>query len=561
MCPGDATHPRARDVQPGPATCATARAPPAARGRRAVVFFAAALCAAVGIRLALAGGPRFSNDSYQYLSVADNLQRNGAIATSIVHFDTERATGRVPAPATTFAPGYPMLIAALSWTRVPPEWCGLLVSFASSLIVLVLLQSAARTLGFTPVAAYVCLSLWAFSAQVSLYATSVLTESVFTAMSLAAVALVLKDERHDRAGAWRIPAACLLTGFAYWMRYAGLFLVAALHLHALARMRRDRVRRWHWLVSLTACDALVAAVMLRNVWVAGTWRGGNTREVHHGPWYVVRRFGVGAYELAFGSLTEPTSVPFGLLASVTVVGAAAVLVVAARALAGGRREYVAHTSGLTLLTSWLAVYCAGMFYLGLTSDVSVGGRMLVPTLPVAALLAGTLVTASTRLNPGLFTRVPTAALVAVFVLGYAGVNALSVFGPPRPSKHRLIAEQLDLPMSDGAQLSSWIRTSVPQDAVLVSVEGQATGHLLKRPTISAGGHRFTDLAWDEGATRQIMSQFGAEYLVVYPGVVEDGADDAPDSVFFRQLASGRAPGWLEVAAKNRGASIYRARWP
>jgi hypothetical protein len=202
-----------------------------------------------------------------------------------------------------------------------------------------------------------------------------------------------------------------------------------------------------------------------------------------------------------------------------------------------------------------------MFYLGLTSDVSVGGRMLVPTLPVAALLAGTLVTASTRLNPGLFTRVPTAALVAVFVLGYAGVNALSVFGPPRPSKHRLIAEQLDLPMSDGAQLSSWIRTSVPQDAVLVSVEGQATGHLLKRPTISAGGHRFTDLAWDEGATRQIMSQFGAEYLVVYPGVVEDGADDAPDSVFFRQLASGRAPGWLEVAAKNRGASIYRARWP
>ena len=55
-------------------------------------------------------GVRLSNDAYQYLSIAENLRTRGKIATSIVHFDTERARGRLPAPETTFPPGYSLAL-------------------------------------------------------------------------------------------------------------------------------------------------------------------------------------------------------------------------------------------------------------------------------------------------------------------------------------------------------------------------------------------------------------------------------------------------------------------
>src|ERR1700720_86686 len=37
-----------------------------------------------------------SDDSYQYLNVADNVSHGRGIVTTLVHFDSERSHGRVP---------------------------------------------------------------------------------------------------------------------------------------------------------------------------------------------------------------------------------------------------------------------------------------------------------------------------------------------------------------------------------------------------------------------------------------------------------------------------------
>src|ERR1700745_4044411 len=61
------------------------------------------LMATVGVlNLIHDGGPHLWNDSYQYLSVAENLRDHGEAATSLVFFDSERRSGRIPAPITTF---------------------------------------------------------------------------------------------------------------------------------------------------------------------------------------------------------------------------------------------------------------------------------------------------------------------------------------------------------------------------------------------------------------------------------------------------------------------------
>src|SRR5437868_4785598 len=75
-----------------------------------------AIALIVGVGMALWRPATLFNDSFQYMSVAANLLHGRGVATSIPYFDTERSHGVIPAPMTTFPPGYPIIIAALSAT-------------------------------------------------------------------------------------------------------------------------------------------------------------------------------------------------------------------------------------------------------------------------------------------------------------------------------------------------------------------------------------------------------------------------------------------------------------
>ena len=58
--------------------------------------------------------PYFVNDSFQYLSMAQNALQGHFGYSSIVHFDAERSFGVVPAPVVTFPMGFPLVIALIS---------------------------------------------------------------------------------------------------------------------------------------------------------------------------------------------------------------------------------------------------------------------------------------------------------------------------------------------------------------------------------------------------------------------------------------------------------------
>lgn len=543
--------------RPAPRATAAASASTVPAGEL-TAFVVSALAIAV-IRIWLVRGPQFFNDSYQYLSIADNLRRGHAIATSIIHFDTERAHGQLPAPETTLAPGYPILIWAASGTRLPPECVGLLISLASAIVVLPLIRSAAQSLALGRNATRLALLLWTLSAQGSLYGITLYAESIFTATTLAALALLLRNERDDERAPWRVPIALLLLGAGYCLRYAGLFFVAAVHAHALVRIARKRRHIGLWVSSLIACDALVALVMARNAVIAGTWKGGNSRPLYNGAAYVVHRLGVAAYELVLGSLQPPSSFPFGPFALLACAGGTAAVLTAARSYRGGRARLSSEHTQLAVLGSWVVIYCAGMAYLGLTTQISLGSRMFVPLLPGLALLALSMLEHSGTHPPSRSPARSGAGWVLMFVVGYVGANLSSTLQRPRIAEHRVVAQALELPMPSEEPLSQWMESSIPKDAVLLAVEGQATGYVLQRNTISAVGRDFTAVTWDETETRETMSRFGAEYLVVYPEVVATGGVDGLDSELFRRLASRAPPRWLELAAENPRVLVFRVR--
>ncbi len=67
------------------------------------------------------GIPYLSNDSYQYVDAAVEISSGECICTRLAHFDQQLEPGRFPVALTHFPPGYPLLIAAVSWLGMPLE--------------------------------------------------------------------------------------------------------------------------------------------------------------------------------------------------------------------------------------------------------------------------------------------------------------------------------------------------------------------------------------------------------------------------------------------------------
>lgn len=547
-------------LQPEPSDVSAASLRAVAHGRisrRELALYMGLLLAASAARVMLASGPHLSNDSYQYLSVVENLHQRGSLSTSIIYFDTERASGRVPAPATTFAPGYPLAIWALSWTRLRPELLALALSLASAIAVLPLLRAAASAVGLGVAGARACLLIWASSTQVAHYATSVLAETLFAAMTLAALVLLLRAEAAPaEGGRSRLLLAYFLVGLSCWVRYAGLLFVLAFHAEAALRIRQDRKRLALRLASLLLCDVMVGSLLARNHLLTGTWRGGNERALRNGFGYVLHRLGDAAFELTLGSIQRPIPIVFASFAALAIVGVLVAFGVGTLCWIRSSRTPARPSMRAAPLPLSLGVYFAGMCYLGLTTQISLGARMFVPVLPEVLLVAGLLwsqASASSQLS-----RAWKATALAPLAAGFFGGNVFSHVQPPRARPHRMVADAMALSTSTGVPLSTWIEASIPPNAVIFAAEGQATGYALKRMTVSAIGREYSAVSWDEREVRETMSRFGAEYLLIYPQVMVSGSADRLESEFLRLLGSRNPPRWLELVAENPRVLVYRS---
>jgi hypothetical protein len=519
--------------------------------REVAVFSAIALAICAG-RVVQVGGTQLYNDSYQYLDVAKNIRDHGKVATSLIYFDTERAQGVVPAPLTTFPPGYPLLIALLSKLGLTLEHAALLLSVGGLLAVFPLLLAASRSLGLTPTATRVAMLAWAVSAQSTLFGICVLTECLFSAVLLGAVLLLVRTDA--QSGRWRIAAGMALLAVGYGIRYATLLLIAGAHAYAVLHLLTVRHRRRAWVKAIALCDALVAIVFLRNMILTGSWQGGNTKAFHNPVLYTAKRAAVTAADLLFGEHVGVLRFPAVIFAGVTVAGTAALALLALRER---RRVARALTEERRLLVVLPAVYFAAVFYLCVGTVVWFATRLFVPLIPIFALLGGVVLSALAD-DRG---RLPRAAAAAttVFVAGFVGVNVAQAFVPPHLAPHRWVATALALPAADGRPLATWLAQNLPPEARLIAMEAQATGYLLDRPAVAISGTRFSDIAWTDAKLRADMDTFGAEWAIVYPDAVTTGSEDDLASPFLEDLASRRVPAWLEIVAENPRAIVLHLR--
>lgn len=509
-------------------------------------------------------GPQLSNDAFQYLSVADNIRHGHGLRTSLVHFDEQRAFGVLPAPQTVFPPGYPVAIALVSSLGLTPEWAGLLVSTASLLLLVPIVLWAGRSLRLAPATRNGVILVLITSALSWRYAAAVLSESLFTALSTGAVAVLLHVETQpasNRRRAGWIVLAGLLAALSYWVRYAGLFLMAALVLYLAARAIADRRRRrlQDLLLFSLASAPLTVFLMLRNISLVGSFKGGNTKLLSKPLGLLASEAAFAAFQFLLGpnfrkkDLLAPglLEIAFGL--ALLAAGAALVFLIHRH-----WRRMLPRRPGapLVLCATYVCVYIAAILYAGKVTPISSEDpRMYYPILPVALLTLASCVPSIAQVPiPG--RRALVMGMYAALLLHACLSFRSLVRYRDRPNQSERIAAWLHEPVSEGLSLKGWLDGAIPAESAILATEGQACGYVLKRGVVSLLERHYCTQSWGDQELRAAARAFRAPLLILFreSPTMHSLADDSP---LIADLLQERPPAWMKLAARSASCLVYR----
>jgi hypothetical protein len=301
------------------------------------------------------------------------------MATSLVHFDTERSHGTIPAPLTWFPAGYPLAITGVSQLGFSDETAALLISIASFVFVAWALWRLVRIIDpsrWTARAAVLC---WIISSQALFYSVSALSEAIFTMLGLASLLfLVSTEEMTDSVHVWMCwLGSAAMAGLSYWVRYAGILWVLGCFVFFMAQIvygNNGKRSRRPAIAAVALLFSLVAPVMIRNVMLVGDWRGGNNTPAE----MPLGRFAVESARLAFHLVLGDAPIgQLALPAIVIAIGIIGVCIVARHSLPKSVSWRLLLTKQEIVLAAFL-LYSGGIAGIALRSVVEYAPACLSP---------------------------------------------------------------------------------------------------------------------------------------------------------------------------------------
>lgn len=517
----------------------------------------ALLTAMLALGLGLVRPSGLSNDSFQYLSVAANVAQGQGIETPLVHFDSERSIGRIPAPMTTFAPGYPVVVALSSFLAGSAERGARLISIAASALSVILIWALANFAGLDRTSTRVAMALLIGNAFFLHTATSVAPEPLFLLVSLSAL-LVVAVSIHSSAGQsadWTgLVIGQILVAASYSIRYAGIFVFAAVLAHAAASFALLRNKRaLVYLLSNLVSGALIGSIMMRNWVLVGTWKGGNEKQVSHSLPTVLAIYVKAQIHLLFGMHI------FDLwLICVIALSALAILWAAVTLLRNRPHRVPSPFTGAALFFIYALVSTAGMIWLGMTSVISFGTRMFYPLLPLYIVAAVLIVSRGSKLvgsgeKPARYRQ----ALAVLFLVLYGWVNLREFNTPREPSGLDNLRDAYAKPMANGQPLHEWIDANIGNNEAIVADAGQITGYFLERPTLSLIESEYSTATWDQQTVTTVMHRFHARFLILNLAIPAEEAPVRTESNFLQKAICCRINPGFHVVAENQDVRIFQ----
>src|SRR5262249_45743861 len=159
---------------------------------------------------------------------------------------------------------------------------------------------------------------------------------------------------------------------------------------------------------------------------------------------------------------------------------------------------------------------------------------------------------STWLRVGLF----------LVTAGYAGINARDLHERLARAPHEGLAALYARPTADGQPLLKWVELNTDVGDTLIAVDGQATGYLLHRPTVTLVKSQYSPVRWECEEVKNQLTRFNSSYVILYKpsaSTVYNDYDEflSAESRFVATSVSQQPPCGFVIAAENSYVRILK----
>jgi hypothetical protein len=539
--------------------------------RRRVLLSCILLFATCCVKLYPAWQPQLFNDSFQYLSVAENSLYGRIGETSLIHWDEDRSFAHIPTPMTNFPIGYPILISGIQSLGITGESAGLIISLASSIGSIFLLELLCRRMLLPPrYRAAVLLAFSSSSATVT-FATVVLSEAAFTLSILVGLTLTMyvidwgdrQSEADERKRVAFAIAAGIAFGLSYWFRYAGLFFIVGLLLWISIELVISRPAKFHSkkniiiVVAISSCLVLIG--LLRNQILVGSWRGGNNKYVHHDLSELAHDYAIAAFELIFG----PGDVSYDLIRIIRLLLGLSLLLASAISIVFLFRAPESVTlrfsrlagSPVGLFTILIFTYVVCLAYAASRTGIDRNFRYFFPIFPPILALGALFVYSNTTSDKNsvgwkVWMGSWIASLIFFSILNFS--ISLSIQNSLNLDSTR---SDLDRKIGRWPSLYALINSKTTTDDVIMANNGQAIGYFTHRKMVSFIGTKNSRILWTDVVVRENMSRYKAKLLIIHKRRDEYSSLKI-QTAFLHQLSNAQSPGWLRLLAASDTFVVY-----
>ena len=519
------------------------------------------------VRIYPAWQPQLFNDSFQYLSVANNSLLGRIGETSLIHWDEDRSFARIPAPMTNFPNGYPILIAGIQSFGITGQSAGLIISLASIFGSIFLLELLCRRILLPPGYRAAVLLVFSSSSATALFATAVLSEAAFTLSILAGLTATMYviDRQSDADVRKRVALAIsagVAFGISYWFRYAGLFFTVGLLLWILIGLfisSRKNIHSKNILIIVEISFLLILVGLLRNQILVGSWRGGNNKYVHHGLSELAHDYAISIFELVFG-IRDVSSDLLGILRF--FLGLSLLIASASSILFFFRtpKSVASRVSGLVgsppgLLTILILTYVFCLAYAASKTGIDRNFRYFFPIFPPSLVLGALIVHSNTVSdNSSVTWKVWKGSWIATLML-FTILNIFILLSARNSLNLDLTRTDLYKKIGRWPSLYALIDSKATSDDVIMANNGQAIGYFTNHRIISFIGTKNSNIEWSEVVVRENVNNYKVKLIIVHRRI-DDSLSMTMPSAFLQQLSNAQSPNWLRLLAESSNFVVY-----
>lgn len=541
------------------------------RTRDASHWFIALLLLAGGIVAAVVSvkaSPGFlSKDAAQYIAVARTIRAGQGVANDLIYYDSQYATGRLPAPETVFPPGLPVVIAAFGSMGIDAPDAIVAANALGLAAIPVLLCLLLVRLGLAAGVAFLLAGFHLGLVATWSYAMQGRSEPLFATFALAYVVACILSQSDGRSHGKMMILAAALGSATVMMRYQGVFVVAAIGLVFGVRcLASTSWRRFNDAILLAGIPTVVAcAFFLRNQYLTGNWTGGPLNDVAFAGsptqiafstyWEISQLAGI-----SIRGLREFQLIEWGVVLAALLLGTWIIRYSRWQPSAKPEARWLA-PQGLALACSAAVVFTTilALVWLGVTKSADyIQARFLSTLVPFVLIIAGVV----WSMLDWQESRRRGATIALGLLLGLLLSAQVRVAGTEREvldyrqSLYNALANALDRSVDANATIADLLRDAADSGQHVFTTESLTTGLILDRATLGPPPARFSIINYDEVTVACVAKRYNVGYLLIYPTLFDTAAEPNQRQPLFEDLQAGNVPRWLDPVVHHPDAGLF-----